>query len=280
VRFDASWVHGRDQNPEAATLRAKKVMIIGLGSVGSSVADLLVKAGVGKVALVDPEALASANGSRHLLGATAVGVNKAAAVGQNLASRFPHLEGTAFAGQFTDAQQPIITSLRSADLILSLSGNWPAESLLDTIWRADSDLPPIVYGWTEPHAAAGHALVLMQDGGCLRCVLSDMGKARLPVTIWTENTLLQIPACGDMFQPYGATELAHIQALIAELALDVLLQRVADSTHRVWIGRHDLLTRAGGSWDPAWIAAYGDPGGGGQLRDIQFNAGCAECDTA
>src|SRR5207249_4954503 len=30
VRFDPSWVHGRDQNPEAKTLRDKRVVLIGV----------------------------------------------------------------------------------------------------------------------------------------------------------------------------------------------------------------------------------------------------------
>jgi hypothetical protein len=71
--------------------------------------------------------------------------------------------------------------------------------------------------------------------------------------------------------------LMHIQALVAELGLDVLINRVRGSAHRVWIGRRDLVVRAGGTWNPAWIAANGDPGAGGQLQDIAFGAACTVC---
>jgi hypothetical protein len=273
VRFDPSWVHGRDQNPQSNMLRGKCVTLIGAGSVGSGVADLLVKAGLGAVTLIDPEALVSANSSRHLLGAPAVGSNKAVAVGQSLARRFPHLAMTAVAKPFGEEEQ-IIAALHAANLIVSLCGSWPAESLLDAVWSDDAAMPPIVYGWTEPHAAAGHALSLRHGSGCLRCVVDDMGKMRLPVTNWPSSTLLYVPACGDLFQPYGATELIHIQALVAELALDVLINRESSSTHRVWIGRRDLVARSGGTWNPAWIAAHGDPGAGGQLQDVVFGAAC------
>lgn len=276
VRFDPSWVHGRDQNPESNMLRGKRVTLIGAGSVGSGVADLLVKAGVGAVTFIDPEALASANSSRHVLGAPGVGANKAVAVGQSLAKRFPHLTMTAVAKSFGEEEQ-IIAALRAANLIVCLCGSWPAESLLDAVWSDDAAMPPIVYGWTEPHAAAGHALSLRHGAGCLRCVVDDMGKMRVSVTNWPSSTLLQVPACGDLFQPYGATELMHIQALVAELGLDVLINRVRGSAHRVWIGRRDLVVRAGGTWNPAWIAANGDPGAGGQLQDIAFGAACTVC---
>jgi hypothetical protein len=138
-------------------------------------------------------------------------------------------------------------------------------------------MPPIVYGWTEPHATAGHALSLTHGAGCLRCILDEMGKMRVPVTNWPSSTLLQVPGCGDLFQPYGAIELMHIQALIAELAVDVLVNRVHDSTHRVWIGRRDLVNRAGGRWNVAWVGAHGDPVAGGRLQDVDFDPACNGC---
>ena len=279
VRFDPSWVHGRDHNPESNLLRGKRVTLIGVGSVGSGVADLLVKAGVGAMTLIDPEVLASANSSRHLLGAPAVGANKAVSVGQSLARYFPHLTMTAVGKPFEEEEQ-IISTLRAADLVVSLTGSWSTESLLDAVWSDDPAIPPIVYGWTEPYAAAGHGLVFLHGAaGCLRCVVNDMGKMRVPVTNWPSSTILQIPACGDLFQPYGATELMHIQALVAELALDVLLKRVSSSTHRVWIGRRELVDRAGGRWNPAWIAAHGHPGTGGQIHNVVFGGTCTSCQS-
>ena len=38
--------------------------------------------------------------------------------------------------------------------------------------------------------------------------------------------MVPVPACGGLFQPYGAVELAHAHALAADLALDVLLEDV------------------------------------------------------
>ena len=276
VRFDPEWVHGRDQNPETRVLRGKQIVIVGVGSVGSIVADLLVKAGVGKLTLVDPQELDSANSSRHLLGAPSVAVNKAEAVAHNLTERFPHLSATAVAKSITDLLQPVAASLRSSDLTICLTGNWPTESLLNAVWQ-EAELPPVLYGWAEPHAAAGHALMLMPRGGCLRCVVDEMGRNRVPVTTWPRDTMLHIPACGGVFQPYGAAELAHIGALVAELALDLLLQRVLQSTYRVWIGSHRMVQRAGGAWNPAWIAVRGNPAAGGQIVDVPFTPSCTDC---
>ena len=278
IRFDPSWVHGRDHNPDTATLQSKTVAIIGIGSLGSGVADLLAKAGIGKFMLFDPEVFASANSCRHLLGAPAVGSNKADAVATEIAARFPHVTITPM-GSFTDDAQ-LVDSLRSTDLIISMTGNWQIESLLDAIWRNDEELRPVMYGWTEPHAIAGHALALMHQDGCLRCILDDMGKTRVSVTSWSLDTMVRVPACGDLFQPYGATALAFLHPLVADLALDVLLHRVNVSTHRVWIGTRRLLDYVGGAWNPAWIDAHGSPNNGGQLFDAPFKVICPNCRSA
>ena len=139
-------------------------------------------------------------------------VFRAVGVGRSLARRFPHLTNQNIAGPFGEFDA-IIDALRAADLILSLSGNWPAESLRDAVWLGDNTLPSVVYGWAEPHASVGHAVVLQHGQGCLRCILDDLGKMQVPVTRWPATTLLQTPACGELFEPYGVTELAHVQAL-------------------------------------------------------------------
>jgi len=110
--------------------------------------------------------------------------------------------------------------------------------------------------------------------------MDELGNMRLPATVWNgRDTMLPVPACGGMFQPYGSTELTHIHALVADLALDVLLGCVESSTHRVWLASKKLLDRTGGVWNPAWVEYYGDPGVGGVLRDVAFENApdCREC---
>jgi molybdopterin/thiamine biosynthesis adenylyltransferase len=274
TRLDHAWIHGRDHNADAAVLRVKRVAVMGVGAVGSGVADLLAKAGIGKMLLYDPEMLESANSSRHLLGVPAAGAQKSKAVAQEITRRLPHLCVTAF-GAFAGTPA-IIESLQAVDLIVSMTGDWPTEYLLDAIWVANGALPPILYGWMEPHAAAGHALAFKTRERCLRCVLDDQGRARIAVTAWPLRTTADIPACGGTFQPYGAAELAQTHALIADLVIDLLMNRTKATAHRVWIGPQDHVKRAGGAWEPRWIAAYGDPAEGGRLAEVPISP-CDKC---
>src|ERR1017187_1584160 len=90
VRADASWIHGRGKDRRQPQLAAQHVVMIGCGSVGAPVAEMLSMAGVGGMTLIDPETLTFANAGRHALGANHVKDHKAQGLALNLRGRFPH----------------------------------------------------------------------------------------------------------------------------------------------------------------------------------------------
>lgn len=280
TRYDASWIHGRDQNNDVSTLVGKSVVVIGCGSLGSTVAELMAKAGVGKVIIVDHERLESENVSRHVMGVSSVGLEKPSEMADSLASRFPHLTIEGHAETFERFIEGNLDQLRSADLIISATGNWRVESLVNAMFCESEAFPPVLSCWLEPHATVGHAIVFFKAQGCLCCLMDDLGNMRIPATVWDgKDTMVPVPACGGLFQPYGSVELTHVHALVVDLALDVLLGHVKNSTHRVWLGPKKLLDRTGGMWNPAWVERYGDPEVGGVLRDVavQNDPHCREC---
>jgi molybdopterin/thiamine biosynthesis adenylyltransferase len=237
VRSDPAWVHGRDHNLDVNTLAKKTVVVFGVGSVGSPIITMLAQAGVGKITLVDPQTLDSENTGRHELGADSVDRNKAIQMAISLRQRFPHLTIQSHGKTWQQVADENLDLLLSADLIISTMGSWSLESNLNAFALAQPKFPPILYGWTEAHAAAGHAVVFLDRAACFRCLTDDIGQMRFAVTAWADMTTKQIPACGGSFQPYGTIELAHINSMISELALDVLTGRQQTSFHRVWIGR-------------------------------------------
>ncbi len=115
--------------------------------------------------------------------------------------------------------------LRSCDLIVSAMGDWTAEGGLNAWHLAERRRMRIVYGWTEAHACAGHAVAIGPEGGCFACGFGNDGRPLLRVTDWPRSALQAEPACGAVYQPFGPVELTHIEGLIAEVALDCLLGR-------------------------------------------------------
>jgi sulfur-carrier protein adenylyltransferase/sulfurtransferase len=270
-RADAAWVHGRGANPAFDRFRGAKVAIIGCGSIGAAVAVLLAQSGIGSFVLIDPERLAWANVGRHPLGASYVGVHKCVGLAQKIRTDFPHLVSVSAIAR--DIESVIIDepdALAGCNLVVSATGSWATEAFLDA-WHFDAEFEgPVVYGWTEAHACAGHAVTIAKDGRRLREGFDPLGTPHLHVTEWLGPTTMREPACGAVFQPYGAAELSFTIGLIAEAVLRCLNRETAASSHDLWIGRAELLRAAGGDWSSRWRSTAGFRDEGGYVIDLHW----------
>jgi len=84
-------------------LAGKLISIIGCGSFGSALADMLVRAGAGRLVLIDPESFGAENVGRHVLTSTSVGEAKVRALAARLREINPALEVEARKEKFQDA---------------------------------------------------------------------------------------------------------------------------------------------------------------------------------
>jgi molybdopterin/thiamine biosynthesis adenylyltransferase len=279
-RIDAQWVHGRDQNPFAERLLNTHVVVLGCGSLGAPVALALMQSGLGRATLVDPDILNWSNISRHPLGAAYVGRNKADALADRIRRDFPHVKSVAsFPRRWQDVRRLAPQLLESADLIVSAMGDWEGEGALNDWHLEHGRTRPIVYGWTEPHACAGHGVAICRIGGCFSCGLDAFGAPRSPITTWSQATYLQEPACGAVYQPYGAIEVSHTVSMIADVALKALIGGIEESTERIWTGDDRLLESVGGAWDASWqgIAKAKGPGAFMSDRAWPTRSDCIAC---
>jgi molybdopterin/thiamine biosynthesis adenylyltransferase len=267
-RVDSAWIHGRGFDPHHESLFAKKIVLIGCGSVGAPIAQHLAMAGVGQLSLVDPGELSWPNVGRHPLGAEHVGDNKAEALAEKLQRSYPHAQIGGFGISYTEfllGQAPL---LAEADLIICATADWEMESLLNLQHVHREIIAPVLYTWTEPHACAGHGVILPSSSPCLQCGMTLQGEARASITVWPRGTeTRQEPACGAVFQPYGPIELQGTISLASSLALDSLLGKTQRAIHRVWAGPHALLVEAGGDWSSEWLNGHPERENGGMQED-------------
>ena len=78
--------------PERDRLTAARVAVVGCGALGSGVARLLARSGVGHLVLIDPEPLGwERTSGGHQLGAGAVGLPKATTLAQAVAHENPDI---------------------------------------------------------------------------------------------------------------------------------------------------------------------------------------------
>lgn len=279
-RADADWVHGRGQDIRTRRLLDATLVLIGCGSVGAPVACALAQAGVGRMILVDPDVLSWPNVGRHPLGAVNVGRNKAEALAERLQTDYPHLT---IEYRTCDLHHLISREgdlLADANLIVAATGNWVAESALNRWHVGQGRARPIIYGWTEAHACAGHAVAIGRQEGCLQCHIGRTGTPDLTVIDWPEGGDLaqEEPACGAHYQPYGPVELGYVIAMISEVALDGLLEPPARSFSRVVVASRRRRDALGGRLTEAWRSQFGEGDEGVRTVDRPWPPlSCAAC---
>jgi|SRR5579864_2724235 len=160
---------GRDGQ---STLEALTVAIVGVGGIGSMVADQLVRAGVRNLILVDSDVVERSNLNR-LVGATehSCGKPKAKVIAKHLTTMRP-VRVDAISDSVI--KQSVLTRLRVADLIVGCVDSDLARSILTRF--AHQYLTPLVDMGIrldardgQVTAAAGRISVVGADGTCLRC---------------------------------------------------------------------------------------------------------------
>jgi len=278
-RVDHDWIHGRDMDVRQEKLKAVRVVLFGCGSLGSFVAHQLAMAGVGDICLVDPEELKAANVGRHRLGMRQIGRRKSKALADEVQADFPHLSIRGFVMSCQEFRREHPDEWDRYPLVLSLTGDWAAESHLNTSHLESRNDRRIIYGWTEPHACAGHAVLVAKQGGCLACHFDGVGKFDGALSIWESETRLNEPACGALFQPYGPVELSGTVSLISNLALECAISSRTQSTHQMWIGSTAVVKENGGTWNEKLLLRFGS-GGRDNLRlnaDWDRNENCGFC---
>lgn len=257
----------------------KTVVLAGCGSLGGYLAHQLAKAGVGKLHLIDPETFGWENAGRHVLGTGGVGGGKSANLAEDLLEQLPHLDITPHAKSWADVWQGTPDVFLKADLVVSTIGHWNEEHDLNVLARRVTGFPAVLFGWIEPHALAGHGLLVHpQLGGCLCCGSSATGDFVQAVCAPETDTMQQGAGCGDFYQPYGVTEMLPSAALIAQLGMDYLRGKVSESELRTWTGpaavfaEHKVTMRE--AWSQKLAAA---PHGGVHHQPWPVNPKCRYC---
>ena len=278
-RADPAWIHGRGKDSHTSLLLTKTVTMIGCGSVGSSVAARLVRAGVGTNHYVDPKDFNWANIGRHELGAESIGKNKALELAARFQKDFPHLGITGHAKGVQSLIDGYEDLLATSDLVIAATGSWDAEGALNRWHVVNGRKIPILYGWSESYAAAGHAVTIGAEGGCLRCGVGATGKPDFVACEWPNgNATVEEPACGNHFTPAGAVQLSFVVDLIADAAIQALHAPPAHSHHDMWLAPAALLEANGGIWSQSLIDLDATLVQGGRLKSRSWpHQQCPAC---
>lgn len=223
------------------TLQDKKVAVIGCGSVGHQIAELLVKVGVRKVHLVDGDSFEPENIHKHALPISTLGDNKAAAFKHILEARYPFTDVTFKSSLMTgeDADK-----LKDYDVIVLATGSSAFERTIENNVRKLNPESIIVTTWNEPYGIGGHVLLNHpSDKGCIACTGVEPSSEEFEIgTNWLsftkpgQDTLENIGGCGFDFIAFNAIDSSKTAILAADLIQQVMQGEVDESMAVSWRG--------------------------------------------
>lgn len=258
---------------EVTALASKRIAIVGCGALGSGVARLLAKAGIGNLVLVDVETLGWENIRRHELGASEIGAPKCEQIANSILRSLPDI--TSVTSHYLPVQELVRISpgiLKNCDLIVSCTADWAADIALEDLQRdSPGGAPDILYAWMEAYGLAAHAVIIDPVGAPFRDGFNELGDFRLPVSVGSKSAPRE---CGADTTPFGAIELSQAQAMIAGLALDRIRGLVGSEVWRTWTTTEQAVLEAEAKWSDDWCEKKGRPSelGGAIQGRWSFNA--------
>jgi len=245
--LERSAIHSRESSGLATTLEQCRVVLVGLGSLGSPVALQLARAGIGHLTLIDPDTLVGENLGRHVLGMDELGKPKASALRARLHQDLPTLQVEAidtFAQGVMNAKPEVF---EGADLVIVTTADWASEAAL---WRAKSLGAhwPLLQAWSEAHALVGHALIATQPAADARGLFNERGDFSGQYTEWPNGGVVPLPACGESFIPGGATSMANVVSMVVQSAVRILRGQAPATAWVTSISTPEDVTRLGGRY--------------------------------
>ncbi len=161
------------RQPVLEPLGGKAVAIIGLGALGSMIACLLARAGIGRLVLIDFDYLTAGNIVRHDLDLAHVGADKLAAMRERLHRINPYLDTTAIHARYGQGSQAeddhVFEALASCDLIINAAAN-PA-GVHDHIAAAGREARcSVVHAWISAGGWGARIITQRETTGCPECL--------------------------------------------------------------------------------------------------------------
>lgn len=219
IRLDEKYLAERNI-PGQATFVGKHIGLIGCGTIGGFLAEMLVKAGAasggGELRLIDNDILMPQNIGRHRLGFNRLLEKKAEALAKELRGSAPLANLVPLP---VDAK---LANLEGLDLVIDATG----EEALGH-WLAQAVSVPLLHVWIEGAGVAVRSLLKQHaEQGCYRC-LSDMNREGALLSVVNGvSPIFAGQGCEGLYVPFPAS--VSIQA--AALGLDAALAWVGSKS--------------------------------------------------
>ena len=217
-RIDDSYVTSRN-TPGRQTLAGKRIALVGCGTIGGFLGELLVKAGVGldggELLLIDPDSLLPQNVGRHRLGLNQALEKKAVGLKAELLRGAPTAAIRAFPVKVQEVE------LDGIDLLIDATGEEALSAQLTRTFADAGKFIPTFTVWVEGPGVAVRALLRdTEAAGCMRCMSAGHGHQLFPVIEGAMPDELAGHGCESLYVPFPATASVRAACLAADMVSD------------------------------------------------------------
>lgn len=213
-RIDERYIIGRNV-PGMKTLEHKKIVVVGCGTIGGYLAEMLVKAGAGagegELVLIDSDTLSAANLGRHRLGFPSIGHNKATALRDELNRSMPDARLRSLP---VDARK---ANLTKADLIIDATGEQTVSDYLASSHAGATQLSVWIEG---PGVAVRAHIRRNSQEACFQCLTQLVRQGEYACTVEEMPKAYAGQGCESEYVPFPASVSMQAACLASEMIMD------------------------------------------------------------
>jgi hypothetical protein len=233
---------------QKSSVLGKKIMLAGLGSIGSNLLFYLSALEVSMYVLVDPEILALENINRHLLSFNEVGMKKVDAIGRYIKFNNPFAEIKKHASSIVDVIQHRLSEINELDLIFCAIGKDAIESYILQHLATNIIKKPVCLFWVEPYLLGAHVLYIRPDTNFALIDLEIEGFYKFNILANeayndTNNKLaLREAGCQGSYMPYKQSEIVRFFASLTPYIYDIFENPPVNNLAITYVGDLDTAT--------------------------------------
>lgn len=214
------------ERDDLESLKSKKIGIVGLGALGSTIATELARSGISDFILVDNDKLALENIGRHDLTLKDIDKYKVLAITEKIKDINPLAKCFPIPFNVLDDYSLSLKFLSGCDLVVSTIDDPDAKFALDSVLIPEGK--KVVYSGVFYNAVSGFVLVSEKRIACFKCLSLRIDSMVDSLQIPDFGALLPEDVdyrCGLPTFPGGSINTHSVALLAARVTIDILLKK-------------------------------------------------------
>ena len=223
------------------SLSNKRVAVVGCGSVGSQVANMLAKTGIGELVLIDRDLLSADNIYRHHLGGRELNYkaneksgavtswSKVSALACQLQQDLPYIKVLSKHSCLAEVIDD--KDLGTCDVIVVAVGA-PSVNLQINKMLKNNNFNNVVFCWNEAAGVGGHSIALDLQKSCYQCLYTEgqnlTAQSELSLVCAGQPISKNLTGCAGVFTPFSFIDSNRTAELAATQVIDILVTNASE----------------------------------------------------